>query len=144
MISARGLRFSYGTHTLAFPDFEIGQSEPCLLLGESGSGKTTLLHILGGLRRGYEGSVRVAGLELSSLSETQLDKFRGQRMGFVFQKNHLLGALTVEENLLMAPYLSGLKADRQRVDETLARLNLADKRKSKVSEISQGQAQRVA
>lgn len=65
-------------------------------------------------------------------------------MGFIFQKNHLLAALTVEENLLMAPYLSGLKTNRQHTDETLARLNLAGKSKSKISEISQGQAQRVA
>lgn len=129
---------------MRFPDFEIQNGEHALLLGESGSGKTTLLHLLGGLLRGYSGSLKVAGRELSTLSETALDHFRGKQLGFIFQRNHLISALSVEKNLVMAPYLAGLPLQPQLVDEVLKTLGLSDKKHSKVTELSQGQAQRVA
>jgi putative ABC transport system ATP-binding protein len=81
---------------------------------------------------------------LSSLSETALDKFRGKSMGFIFQRNHLITALTVEKNLAMAPYLAGLPVQAQRIEEVLNKLGLQDKRRSNVTQLSQGQAQRVA
>ena len=65
-------------------------------------------------------------------------------MGFIFQSNHLISALTVEKNLLMAPFLAGTKQDRERVMEVLEQLGLGDKINSKIQELSQGQAQRVA
>ncbi|MBX2947227.1 MAG: ABC transporter ATP-binding protein [Cyclobacteriaceae bacterium] len=145
MVTTKNLSFAYGNQKrIAFPDFSINKGEHCLLLGESGSGKTTLLHILGGLLRGYSGSVKVAGTELSSLSETALDHFRGKHMGFVFQRNHLISALTVEKNLILAPYLAELPIQHQQVDAVLGSLGIAEKKHSKVTELSQGQAQRVA
>jgi ABC-type lipoprotein export system ATPase subunit len=145
MVTVRNLFYSYSEGTvLKFPDFEIPTGEHALLLGESGSGKTTLLHLLGGLLRGYSGSMKVSGTELSSLSETELDHFRGKQLGFIFQRNHLISALTVEKNLVMAPYLAGLPVQPQLVDEVLKSLGLSDKKISKVTELSQGQAQRVA
>jgi ABC-type lipoprotein export system ATPase subunit len=145
MIEVSNLSFSYNPDfSIAFPDFRVERGQHFLLLGESGSGKTTLLHLLGGLLRTYRGSIKVDDTELASLSETQLDTFRGKRMGFIFQKNHLIHALTVEKNLLMAPYLAGLPQDRSRVTEVLSGLGLEEKRHSRISEISQGQAQRVA
>jgi ABC-type lipoprotein export system ATPase subunit len=99
---------------------------------------------LGGLLRKYTGSVRVNDTELSGLSETALDHFRGQKMGFIFQRNHLITALTVEKNLAMSPYLAGLPVDQERIAEVLTELGIAEKRKSRVTELSQGQAQRVA
>lgn len=145
MVTIKNLSFAYRNQKgIRFPDFSIGKGEHCLLLGESGSGKTTLLHILGGLLRGYSGSVQVAGTELSSLSETALDHFRGKHMGFVFQRNHLISALTVEKNLILAPYLAELPIQHQQVDAVLGSLGIAEKKHSKVTELSQGQAQRVA
>ncbi|MBX2967249.1 MAG: ABC transporter ATP-binding protein [Cyclobacteriaceae bacterium] len=145
MVTVKNLSFSYGNQEgIRFPDFSINKSEHCLLLGESGSGKTTLLHILGGLLRGYSGSVEVAGTELASLSETALDRFRGKHMGFVFQRNHLISALTVEKNLIMAPYLAELPVNHTQAEEVLKSLGIAEKKNSKVTELSQGQAQRVA
>jgi len=145
MVTTKNLSYSYGNQKgIPFPDFSISKGEHCLLLGESGSGKTTLLHILGGLLRGYSGSVEVAGTELSSLSETALDHFRGKHMGFVFQRNHLINALTVEKNLILAPYLAELPIQHQQVDAVLGSLGIAEKKHSKVTELSQGQAQRVA
>ncbi len=145
MIRVSGLSFGYSSAaSLTFPDFNVGKGEHILLLGESGSGKTTLLHILGGLLRKYSGSVVVDGTELSSLTESALDHFRSQHVGFVFQRNHLINALNVEKNLLMAPYLAGLPQRPERVSEVLESLGLAEKRRSRVTELSQGQAQRVA
>ena len=145
MISIRNLTFQYHSKaSIAFPDFTVSRGEHCLLLGESGSGKTTLLHLLGGLLRGYEGSLQVDNTELATLSEKSLDKFRGQHVGFIFQKNHLINALTVEKNILLSPFLAGLKPDHERFNGILSSLGLADKKQSQVTALSHGQAQRVA
>jgi ABC-type lipoprotein export system ATPase subunit len=144
MISVSNLAFSYSNQAIQFPDFILDKGEHLLLLGESGTGKTTLLHLMGGLLRSYSGSVNIDKTELSSLSETALDQFRGQHIGFVFQKNHLITALSVEKNLMLSPYLSGLKIDHERISQVLSRLGLFEKRKSRITELSQGQAQRVA
>ncbi|MFN3839362.1 MAG: ABC transporter ATP-binding protein, partial [Cyclobacteriaceae bacterium] len=127
-----------------FPDFEISNGEHALLLGDSGSGKTTLLHLLGGLLRGYTGSLQVDGAELAHLSEKELDHLRGRKIGFVFQRNHLISALTVKQNLLLAPYLAGSPPSAERVDEVLNHLSLTAYKNQSVLQISQGQAQRVA
>jgi ABC-type lipoprotein export system ATPase subunit len=145
MIAVKDLSFDYGGGSrIHFPDFKIQEGEHYLLLGESGSGKTTLLHLLAGLLRGYQGSVQVASTELASLSESALDHFRGKNIGLIFQRNHLISALSVEQNLLMAPFLAGTKVDHDRIDALLNDLGLTEKRESNVRELSQGQAQRVA
>jgi ABC-type lipoprotein export system ATPase subunit len=145
MIESKNLSFSYTKDSsIHFPDLAIQQGEHCLLLGQSGSGKTTLLHLLGGLLRNYTGSMQVLQQELSSLSESALDHFRGKNVGFIFQKNHLISALTVEKNLLLAPYLAGQPASVERITTLLQRLGMEHKRNANVTKISQGQAQRVA
>lgn len=145
MISVSRITYSFPDgKSLDFPGFQLARGEHALLLGQSGSGKTTLLHLLGGLRRGYGGSIRINDTELSSLSPSELDHFRGQHIGFVFQRNHLLQALTVEDNLRLAPYLAGLPIDNQRIIHVLGQLGLADQRKKHIHQLSQGQAQRVA
>lgn len=145
MIEVSRLSFNYDSSSeLSFPDFSVARGQRMLLLGESGSGKTTLLHVLGGLLRRYSGSVKIDGTELSSLTETSLDRFRGQRIGFVFQRNHLISALTVEQNLKLAPYLAGFPIDDRRISEVLSNLGLTEKRRSRISELSHGQAQRVS
>lgn len=145
MIQVANLSFSYPLqHTIAFPSFLLDQGEHCLLLGTSGSGKTTLLHLLGGLLRGYSGNLKLNNSELSSFSETQLDSFRAKNIGFIFQKNHLINALSVEKNLVMASWLAGNSVNHEHTTAILTELGLEAKRKSSVLEISQGQAQRVA
>ncbi len=145
MITASNLSFRYSpVSELTFPDFSIERGEHFLLLGESGSGKTTLLHLLGGLLRKYSGSIEINSTRIETLPEHKLDKFRGQHIGFVFQRNHLISALTVEQNLMMPAYLSGSPIDNERIVQILERLNIGTLRKSAVSHLSQGQAQRVA
>ena len=145
MVSAKNLTYKYSQGSeIRFPDIVIQSGEHFLLLGESGSGKTTLLHLLGGLLRGYSGTLQLDGTELSALSEVELDHFRGKKLGFIFQRNHLITALTVEENLVMAPYLAGIPIVPSRIDEVLNSLGVHDKKSSSVTKLSQGQAQRVA
>lgn len=145
MIEVCGLSYAYPSgKRIKFADFSIKKTEQWLLLGESGSGKTTLLHLMGGLLRSQEGKIAIRDTDITQLSESKLDHFRGAHMGFIFQRNHLISALTVKRNLLMAPFLAGLKQDEGRVEEVLSQLDLADKKNARVSELSQGQAQRVA
>jgi ABC-type lipoprotein export system ATPase subunit len=145
VISVSQLSYAFdASRPLAFPDFHVAKGEQVLLLGQSGSGKTTLLHLAGGLRRNYRGSVRIRETELSSLAPAALDHFRGQNIGFIFQRNHLMQALSVEDNLRMAPYLAGLRIDQQRILAVLDQLGLASYGHKRIHQLSQGQAQRVA
>lgn len=139
MIEIKDLSYSYNDgKTIRFGDINVPQGEHCLLLGESGCGKTTLLHLIGGLLRGAKGEVKVADVAVTGLSESQLDQFRKKHLGFIFQKNHLISALNVEQNLLLA------SNDAKRSDDILSSLNLSDLKSKKVTALSHGQAQRVA
>lgn len=145
MIVVSSLRYRYGSGPqLLFPDFVVEKGAACLLLGDSGSGKTTLLHLMGGLLRVQEGTIRIAGQDLASLPDAQADRFRGNYIGFIFQRNHLISALSVKKNLLIAPYLAGMPPDERRVEEVLAQLDLSDKKNADIRHLSHGQAQRVA
>lgn len=145
MIKTSNVSYAYKTgSSLQLPDVDVRAGEPCLLLGDSGSGKTTLLHLMGGLLRMQQGSIFIAGTDISRFNEAQLDRFRAKHLGFVFQRNHLIGALTVTQNIAMAPYLAGNNIQQARIDEVLEELQLNDKRNARISELSLGQAQRVA
>jgi ABC-type lipoprotein export system ATPase subunit len=145
MIDVSGLNYSYPTgRKLVFDDFFVRQGEHWLLLGESGSGKTTLLHLLGGLLKSQAGKISVNGTDITALSESELDRFRGQHYGFIFQKNHLIQSLSVRKNLLMAPFLAGLTQDESRIEIVLNQLGLTENKNARINELSFGQAQRVA
>lgn len=145
MITVSNLTFQYANRTaMSFPDFKVGKGEHFLLLGDSGSGKTTLLYLLAGLLRDYSGTITINDTHIGKLTESQMDKFRGQHMGFVFQRNHLIASLTVEQNLMMPAYLSKKQINHNRIGELLKSLGIEALRKSKVNHLSQGQAQRVA
>ncbi len=139
------LKHAYnGTEVLNVPAWETGQGSHWLVLGPSGSGKTTLLHILAGILRPTSGSASVAGQDLGALKAAKLDRFRGQHVGLVLQRLHLIASLSVMRNLLLAQYLAGLPQDAARAREALASLDLADKAQAFPHELSFGQAQRVA
>ncbi|MBT1704004.1 ABC transporter ATP-binding protein [Chryseosolibacter indicus] len=145
MIRSASLSYQYPNgKQLRFPDVNLSAAEQCLLLGESGSGKTTFLHLLSGLLKSQQGAIHINGHEITKLKGSALDHFRGQHIGFIFQRNHLISALSVKNNLLMSPYLAGLPQRSERVDEVLRQLGIGDKKNSRIQELSQGQAQRVA
>lgn len=140
-----GLAYDYGDgQTLQFPDCTVPAGEHCLVLGPSGCGKSTLLHLIAGLLRPTAGHIMLAGTAIAELRGAALDRFRGQHVGLVFQRLHLLPALTVRDNLLLAQSLAGLAADRARVNDLLERLGVAARANARPEALSFGQAQRVA
>ncbi|MBM3357243.1 MAG: ATP-binding cassette domain-containing protein [Betaproteobacteria bacterium] len=145
MFALRELVHAYdGREVLRVPEWRAAQGAHWLVLGPSGSGKTTLLHILAGILRPTSGSVGIAGQDLAALKPAALDRFRGEHIGIVLQRLHLMPSLTVMNNLLLAQYLSGLPRDGARVREVLTTLDISGKADAYPHELSFGQAQRVA
>jgi putative ABC transport system ATP-binding protein len=145
MLSTSNLQYSYdGKTALRFPDIRCGNGEHWLLLGQSGCGKTTLLHLLGGLLTPDEGTVTVGDTPLNSLTTSQLDKFRGKKIGIIFQVPHFVRSLTVGENLALAQQLAGLPIDRAHNSSLLGRLGIGHKTNAKTDTLSQGERQRAA
>lgn len=144
MISITSVSHQYSAEqALTFADWQVNNGEQWLLLGQSGSGKTTLLHILTGLLKPTAGEIKINDTNLYSLSSKKLDEFRGQHIGIVFQKPHLIKSLNISENLVLAQSFAGLPTDKNRIEEVLASLDMAHKRNAYPQELSQGQLQRV-
>ena len=133
-----------GTNTvLDVPELSIGDGEHVALEGASGSGKTTLLHIVAGILTPDSGSVSLAGHELSSLSESKVDRVRAEHIGYVFQTFNLLQGYTALENVLLGMAF-GDGQDTRRAQELLDRVGIADKANHLPGQLSVGQQQRVA
>ncbi|HTJ35523.1 MAG TPA: ABC transporter ATP-binding protein [Dactylosporangium sp.] len=114
------------------------------VMGPSGSGKSTLLQAAAGLERPTAGTVRVAGTDLGSLSETRLTLLRREKIGFVFQAFNLLSSLSAEQNVALPLRLAGRRPARREVRAVLAAVGLADRARHRPAELSGGQQQRVA
>lgn len=145
MFSLTNVRHHYeGRLALAIDAWQAEQGAHWLVIGPSGSGKSTLLHLLSGTLRSQSGKVIVAGQDYSLLSGAAMDRFRGQHIGLVLQRLHLVPSLSVEANLLLAQYCAGLPQDKQRVRSVLGELGLGDRGADFPHRLSHGQAQRVA
>jgi putative ABC transport system ATP-binding protein len=145
MISIKSVSHTYnGAQQITFKDWEINNGEQWLLLGQSGSGKTTLLHILTGILKPTQGEVNIDETSIYQLSSKALDQFRGQKIGIIFQKPHLIKSLSIAENLVLAQSFAKLPEDLNRLDEVLNSLGIADKKSAYPNELSQGQLQRVS
>ncbi|MEM9849234.1 MAG: ABC transporter ATP-binding protein [Bacteroidota bacterium] len=145
MLQSENLAYSYDNRTLLrFPDIHCKRGEQYLLIGQSGSGKTTLLHLLAGLRRPKQGSVSINGKNINALSTAQLDQFRGQNVGIIFQQAHFVRALSVAENLLLAQRLANKNEDPAVIKSMLKQLGLSHKLHANTNELSVGEQQRVA
>lgn len=144
-IEVRDLRFAYARETVLRLDrFRLGRSANTAVIGPSGCGKSTFVHLLAGLLSPDAGSVRVLGQDLAALAEAERDRFRGRYIGFVFQRLHLLPALSVRENLALARRLARRQREPGRIDTLLERLGLAPLAGRKPRALSHGQAQRAA
>jgi putative ABC transport system ATP-binding protein len=144
MLKATSIQFTYDKKRLfTLPDMSLTPGDELLILGKSGSGKTTLLHILGGLLAPQAGEVIIKGTPLYSLKGNKLDRFRGKNIGIVFQKPHILSALTVIENLQLANFFVGQKRANE-LEKTLEDLGILDKKHAKIDTLSEGEAQRVS
>ena len=145
MISIQSLTHQYQNGPrLKFADWDINEQEQWLLLGASGSGKSTLLNIVSGLLKPTSGSIKLNGTEIYALSLKDMDRFRGQNIGVVFQKPHLIKSLNIYDNVALASSLAGIKLNKSRVIDLLASLGLENKKRNFPEELSQGQLQRVS
>jgi putative ABC transport system ATP-binding protein len=123
--------------------FRIDLGEWVALMGPSGSGKTTLINVLGGLDTLTSGRVVVDGVDLAQLSESQMVRYRAEKIGFVFQQFHLVPYLTALENVMLAQYFHSV-TDESQAAEALRRVGLGDRLTHLPAQLSGGEQQRVA
>ena len=125
---------------------KIPKGEFAAIIGTSGSGKSTFLHLCAGLDKPDAGSVTINGTEITKLSHDKLGRFRGENMGFVFQRHNLIPQFTALENILI-PTMMCNKPDmsyQENLRHLVETLDLGDRLSHLPSELSGGQQQRVA
>jgi putative ABC transport system ATP-binding protein len=149
LIQLRGVTKRYDARSqpaLDAIDLDIEPGRITAIMGPSGGGKSTLLNLIGGLDRPTGGEIVVDGVRVDRLSETAAARYRRRSVGFIFQFFHLLDDLSVADNIAVAGWLAGRpRAEtRDRVDELLAQLGLADKARAFPATLSGGERQRVA
>ncbi len=138
--------FPDGDHTLTALDsasLTVNPGQLAAITGESGSGKSTLLNVAAGLIAPTSGSVQVAGHELVGLDDETRARVRRENIGMVFQQPNLLGSLTAREQLLIVDHLRGVRPRKDRADELLSFVVLADLGHRRMERLSGGQRQRV-
>ncbi|UWP60363.1 ABC transporter ATP-binding protein [Ruminococcus gauvreauii] len=149
ILETKGLKKYYGEEptvvkALDGVDLEIEQGSFTAIVGKSGSGKSTMLHMIGGLDTPTEGSIQVAGRELSSMNDDELTVFRRRQIGFVFQSYNLVPILNAYENIVLPIELDGGKADKEFVMEIVRMIGMEKKLKNMPNQMSGGEQQRVA
>jgi putative ABC transport system ATP-binding protein len=135
-----GRRFT----VLNVAQFRLAPAEQAVLVGESGGGKTTLLNVIAGITAPDTGQVKIGGVDICRLSEPARDRFRADRIGFVFQTFHLLPAFSALENVLLGMSFSGKRADRARATQLLERVGLGHRLHNRPAQLSVGEQQRVS
>lgn len=131
-------------HILKQISLKIARGETVALLGPSGSGKSTLLMAMAGLERPDSGSIRIDDVALESLNEDRLARFRGERIGIVFQSFHLIPTMTALENVAVPLELLGTADAFARASAELAAVGLKERLMHYPGELSGGEQQRVA
>ncbi len=145
MVKAESVRFTYPDgKEFTFPSIDLGDSEHLLILGASGVGKTTYLHLLSGLLPATEGSIVISGTDICGLNRKELDRFRGEHIGIVFQKYRFIQSLNVHQNLSLRQNYPKSGSDPDRLQALCERLGIAGVLDKKVSYLSQGQQQRLS
>ncbi|MEO7787752.1 MAG: ABC transporter ATP-binding protein [Sphingomicrobium sp.] len=151
VLQTTGLRRSFTQgettiHVLNGVDLTVGQGEIVALLGPSGSGKSTLLQAVGLLEGGFEGSIRLHGVEAASLDSDARTDLRRDALGFVYQFHHLLPDFDARENVILPQLIHGAEPDaaRERADALLTALGLGQRLDHRPAKLSGGEQQRVA
>ncbi len=123
---------------------DVPEGRSLSVIGPSGSGKSTLMAVVGGIERPSSGKVVVDDQELGALDEDRLAKFRGERIGILFQSFHLIPTMTALENVAVPLELAGIKDAFERAQEGLDSVQLADRSDHYPGQLSGGEQQRVA
>ncbi len=145
MIRTQQLRYQYPNGpALSFPDVDVPQGTVLLLSGPSGCGKSTWLALVAALVSPTAGELTVANQPLSTLKNIAADAWRAKAIGFLPQKLHLSAVLSVQQNLALAQWASGVTEDVARIQQALNALGVADLSDRLPAQLSGGQAQRVA
>jgi lipoprotein-releasing system ATP-binding protein len=151
VLVATGICKSYPTprgrlEILQGVDLSVKRGTILAILGASGAGKSTLLNILGTLDRPDAGSIEVGGWRVDQRQEAELARFRATRLGFVFQFHHLLPEFSAEENVMMPLLIARtpVALARERARQALTAVGLGERWEHRPSELSGGEAQRVA
>lgn len=151
IVEIKNLNKSYRRGTQVVPvlhdiTFDINEVEFLVLMGPSGSGKTTLLNLIAGIDRADSGTIKVGGIDITLLSETELAQWRATSVGFVFQFYNLIPVLTAFENVELPLNLTGLskKERKEHVEMALRLVNLSHRMDHYPKELSGGEQQRVA
>jgi putative ABC transport system ATP-binding protein len=151
IVEIRNLNKSYHRGTQIVPvlhdiTFDINEVEFLVLMGPSGSGKSTLLNLIAGIDRADSGTIRIGGVDITLLSETELAQWRATNVGFIFQFYNLIPVLTAFENVELPLNLTGLskKERREHVEMALRLVSLTHRMDHYPKELSGGEQQRVA
>ena len=150
MLLLEGVKKSYiepDGHRLPILDIEsyaLGAGEQAVLVGPSGCGKTTLLHVISGISTPDEGKVQIDGLDIMRLHEAGRDRFRAEKIGYVFQTFNLLAGFTALENVLLGMTFARGRKDTGRARKLLERVGLSHRLHHKPAALSVGEQQRVA
>lgn len=147
IVQVRGVHKRFGTlEVLKGIDLDIAAKSVTTVVGPSGAGKTTLLQIIGTLMPAEDGIVRIGGVEVTSLGDKELSRFRNDEIGFVFQFHHLLAEFTALDNVCIPALIrrENHSKARERAAELLDYLGLSSRMQHKPQELSGGEQQRVA
>ena len=129
---------------LDIASFEVAAGEQMVLIGRSGCGKSTLLYVIAGITTADAGKIVIDGVDVGGLSEVGRDRFRADKIGYVFQTFNLLPAYSALENVLLGMTFSRGRADPARAKNLLERVGMSHRMSHKPAQLSVGEQQRVA
>lgn len=145
MLALTGLVAGYRGRPIArVSSLSVGAGQAAVLGGASGAGKTTLMLAVAGLADRLAGTVCIGGEDVGRLSPRARDRHRGEHVGLIFQDLHLVPGLSALDNMLLAPFATGVRRDRTRARALLDRLGIAHRADARAETLSRGEAQRLA